>query len=166
MKKEDATTMENSIYGSRNVSSSEMLTYSDLLGSGGGGGYVNQCSMYDNYMMNNGINESELGFLEMLGVQEFQLPLGYKFEEMLEREMLLPSTTTDQFHHHHHNQVAAVLGDVNSIAPGTPNSSSISSASNNEGVAVESEHVKTEEDDDEEEEEEEDQEGSVKSRKL
>ncbi|CAM8976778.1 unnamed protein product [Rhodiola kirilowii] len=145
----------------------ENSIYSDLQGVG----YGNLCSIFDGMGDEDG---GGLGFLEMLGVQEVQIPLGwYMFDEMSQREVLYPSRID-------HNQVAVgdellplmkngvsnkQFDDGTSNAPGTPNSSSISSASHNEGVVLESELEKAEEDKEEDKEEEQDLEGSGKKKK-
>ncbi|KAL9676105.1 hypothetical protein QQ045_004318 [Rhodiola kirilowii] len=160
-KEEEATAMDNSNYGSRR-SSNGTLFYSDVPGGGGAvGGYGNYESSTFSEV------GGELGFMEMLGMhQEFQIPMGgYMLDEMFQKEvLLLPSRADD------HHQVAAA-GDGNK-APETPNSSSISSASNNEGVVAESEQEKVEDGEDEDEdedgddeEEEQDHEGSGNCRK-
>ncbi|CAM8933628.1 unnamed protein product [Rhodiola kirilowii] len=132
MKLEETKAMENSTYGAE---------------------YGNLCSMSD------GVDGVGSGFLEMLGVQEFQIPtMGYMFEEMVHRE-LMSSLQMQQSSTNHvcnneylkmmiNDGVSKQFEDNNGSnnAPGTPNSnSSISLASNNEGVVVESEQEKDEE---------------------
>uniref|UniRef100_A0A7N1A300 WRKY domain-containing protein n=1 Tax=Kalanchoe fedtschenkoi TaxID=63787 RepID=A0A7N1A300_KALFE len=178
MKKE---AMENPVSGARNPSDTSLF-YSDLQGVGAG--YGSLCSMFDG--MGNGAG-GELGFLEMLGVQEFQVPMGYVFDETAHSREVMPSwqtaTSIDQVAavgdiEYHNGSLKPMskqrqqFDDGNNNAPGTPNSSSISSASNNEGVVVESDQQdKAEEDEEEEdiigdeEEEEQDQQGSGKNKK-
>lgn len=127
---------------------------------GGEGGYGNNLCFMLEGDKGNGV-EGELGFLEMLGLGA-QIPCGYMFEEVKDhREFMSSSLRT--------NMMNQLLEDGTNNAPGTPYSSSITLASTNEGVAVESEHEKGEEDGDEDQEEDEEeqcQEGSVNNKKL
>uniref|UniRef100_A0A7N0TTJ7 WRKY domain-containing protein n=1 Tax=Kalanchoe fedtschenkoi TaxID=63787 RepID=A0A7N0TTJ7_KALFE len=172
MKKE---AMESLISGGSDTSS---LCYLDLLG-GGAAGYGNLCSMFDGGVVNGA--GADLGFLEMLGVQEFQIPMGYMFDEMAHSGEVMTSSwqaiSIDQVPAAGYNngfvkpmnkRQQPLFDDRNNNAPGTPNSSSISYASNNEGMVVESEQDdKADEEEDEEEDgdDAEDQKGSGKSKK-
>lgn len=137
--------------------SNMMSFYQDM--EGGEGGYRNNaCSMLEG-SMGNGV-EGELGFLEMVGLG-VQIPCGYMIEEIKDhREVMWSSLPC--------NMLNQLFEDGNINAPGTPNSSSITAASNcDQGIAVESESEKGEEEaeGDDEEEEQGEEGGSVKSTK-